>query len=431
MPGILVVGLQWGDEGKGKMIDILSENVHLIVRGQGGNNAGHTIVTNGQEFRFHLIPSGILHPNTHCMIGGGCIINPKVLLKEISSLEEKGITTLGRLFISPSAGVIFPFHILLDELEEDRKGKGSIGTTKNGIGPCYSGMVARHGIRMAEMSKPHLLQSKLEGILSQVNAYLQVFNKPPLSIDSIYDKYTQYGKSLKPYLSKTDSMVYSALKQDKNVLLEGANGTYLDITYGTYPYVTSSHTLAAGVACGAGVGPTHIDHTLGVLKAYTTRVGLGPLPTTLSKEEEPLFLSAEEAREIGTTTGRRRRIGWFDAVLARHAIGLNGTNSLALTKLDILDRLSSIKICTGYLIKGEKYSFPPALTDDWEHIVPIYEEHPGWNAPTSHINTKGDLPKEARSYIDRIEELLETPFSFISLGPARDQTIMLTKPLFK
>ena len=431
MPGILVVGLQWGDEGKGKMIDILSENAHLIVRGQGGNNAGHTIVTNGVEFRFHLIPSGILHPNTQCLIGGGCIINPKVLLEEISSLEKKGITTKGRLFVSPAAGVIFPFHILLDELEEERKGKGSIGTTKNGIGPCYSGMVARHGIRMAELTEPRLLKSKLKEILSQVNAFLQVFNKPPLSIDSIYDEYSQYGKSLKPYISKTDAKVYSTLKQDKNVLLEGANGTFLDITFGTYPYVTSSHTLAAGVVCGSGVGPTQIDHTLGVLKAYTTRVGLGPLPTTLSKEDEPLFLSAEDAREIGTTTGRRRRIGWFDAVLARHAIGLNGIDSLALTKLDILDHLSSIKLCTGYLIKGEKYSLPPALTDDWEHIEPIYEEHPGWETPTSHINNKSDLPKEAKRYIDRIEELCETPFSFISLGPARDQTIMLTKPLFK
>lgn len=426
MPGLLVVGLQWGDEGKGKMIDILSEKAHLIVRGQGGNNAGHTIVVDGSEFRFHLIPSGILHPNTRCLIGGGCIINPKVLLSEIASLEKSGISCKGRLFISPIAGVIFPFHILLDELEEERKGVSSIGTTKNGIGPCYSSMVARHGIRAAEITRPDILRRKLEEIIPR----LQVFNKPPLSIDALYDEYSQYGEQIKPYIAPNDALAYSALKTGDNVLLEGANGTFLDITFGTYPYVTSSHTLAAGVTCGAGLGPTDISHTLGVLKAYTTRVGLGPLPTSLSTEEERLFLKPEEAREIGTTTGRRRRMGWFDAVLARHAIGLNGVNSLALTKLDILDHLNSIKICTGYSLNGETLTTPPPLTADWERLTPIYEEHPGWNTPTSHIKAIEDLPKEAHAYIDRIEELCETPFSYLSLGPARDQTITLTPPLF-
>lgn len=431
MPGMLVVGLQWGDEGKGKMIDILSEKAHLIVRGQGGNNAGHTIVTKGHEFRFHLIPSGILHPNTLCVIGGGCVINPKALLQEISSLEQEGVVVKERLFISPVAAVIFPFHILLDVLEEERKGKDSIGTTKNGIGPCYSEAIARRGIRMAELAEPKILKSRLEESLPHINAYLAVFHKPPLSIDALYEEYVQYGKQLKPFISKTDSIVYSALKQDKNVLFEGANGAFLDVTFGTYPYVTSSHTLAAGVVCGSGVGPTRIDHTLGVLKAYTTRVGLGPLPTALTQKEASLFLSCEEAREIGTTTGRHRRIGWFDAVLARHAIGLDGVDSLALTKLDVLDHLSSIKICTGYLINGEKHTLPPILLNDWNQIEPIYEEHPGWSTPTAQIKKRRALPKEARSYIDRIETLCEVPLSFLSLGPDRDQLMTLSTPLFK
>lgn len=428
MPAIIVVGLQWGDEGKGKMIDILSQQAEFIVRSQGGHNAGHTLLTQGQEFKFHLIPSGILHAHTRCVIAGGTVIQPKALLEEINELQKRGVSVKDRLFISPSAHVIFPYHVLLDALLESLRGKEAIGTTQRGIGPCYTDASSRQGIRIAELIRPSALRRKLQTTLPHVNATLASFNKAPFSLEEIVAEYSGYGTKLSSFVAPAEEMIYDAIKQSRPVLFEGAHGTYLDITFGSYPFVTSSHTLAAGVACGAGVGPTRIDHTLGVLKAYTTRVGRGPLPTTLTSKEHALFLPPERAREVGTTTGRERRLGWFDAVLARHALGLSGVDSIALMKLDILDSLDSVKICTAYRLNKEKISLPPQTEEAWEEIEPVYEELPGWKKATSSIKKLKDLPKEARAYLDRIEELLKIPFSFVSLGPDREQTLVLHNP---
>ena len=390
MPAVIVVGTQWGDEGKGKMIDILSEQAKYVVRSQGGNNAGHTISVRGEEYRFHLIPSGILYPHTLCFIGGGVVLDPESFLQEVAGLESKGVKVKGRLFLSPYAHVVFSYHREIDRLQEKKKGANAIGTTGRGIGPCYTDKTARIGIRVCDLVDPAILRSVLKPVLQLKNAELQqLYQEPALDFDRLYEQYAAFGAKLLPFVTDVEQELAKALQNDETMLFEGAHGTFLDITFGTYPFVTSSSTLSAGICAGAGIGPTSIDHTLGVVKAYTTRVGNGPLPTALTPEEESKFLDHQQAREVGTTTGRKRRLAWFDAPLVRRSVQLNGVDSMAVTKLDVLDKLSEIKICTGYKLDGNELSYFPASSEVLGRVEPIYETHKGWLMPTHEAENAG------------------------------------------
>lgn len=424
MSSIAVIGMQWGDEGKGKVIDLLSENAHHIARAQGGNNAGHTIVAKGQEFRFHLVPSGILYPHTKCYIGGGTVIDPASLLTEIEGLKKHGVPNVKRLYISPYAHVVFPYHKLIDQLSEKLKGGSAVGTTGKGIGPCYTDKVSRCGIRIADLLNPDDFKTKLQAAVSQKNRELdKLYGHPPLEWEPIFEAYSKFALELASHVAPVEELLYEAAKKGEKILFEGAQGALLDITFGTYPFVTSSCTLSGGISAGLGLGPTKIDHTIGVTKAYTTRVGNGPLPTELTGEELSRFPDHNASREVGTTTGRKRRIGWFDAFLLRHTLCLNGADSLALTKLDILDDLDEIKICTGY----KKCKSFPATIEDLQHAQPIYESHPGWKKSTRDVKIYDDLPHNARAYIRRIEELCDAPVSLISTGPERERTLWLDR----
>ena len=421
---VAVIGMQWGDEGKGKVIDLLAEKADHIVRAQGGNNAGHTIVAKGQEFRFHLIPSGILYPHTQCYIGGGTVLDPESFLAEIDSLKKEKVNFEKRLFISQYVHVVFPYHKLFDRLSETSKGKSSLGTTGRGIGPCYADKINRIGIRIADLMLPDSFRKKLEAVLSVKNLELQkIYQQPALDLDVIFEKYQHFAEQLKPYVAPVEQFLYEATKKGEKILFEGAQGALLDVTFGTYPFVTSSCTLAGGVCSGSGFGPSMIQMSLGVAKAYTTRVGNGPLPTELQPEELTLFPDAFKAREIGTTTGRKRRIGWLDAFLLKHTVYLNGVDSLAFTKLDILDELDEIKICTGY--KG--FSSFPATTEELMYAVPSYEVHPGWKENTKDITVYENLPLNAKKYLQRIEELCGVPISILSVGPDREKTIWIDR----
>lgn len=424
MPSVIVVGAQWGDEGKGKIIDILTSKARHIVRAQGGNNAGHTILIGKEEYKLHLIPSGILHSHTQCYIGAGTVLDPEVLIQEIQSLESRGYDLKKRLWISPAAHVIFPYHKKIDLLLEKKKGERSIGTTGRGIGPCYADKANRLGIRIGELIRSDLFSTALKSVLILKNEELQLlYGAEPFSYDSILQEYNDYAKLLTPYVADFEYGISEAIKNNENVLFEGAQGTFLDITSGTYPFVTSSNTVAAGICVGAGIGPSHIHHTLGVVKAYTTRVGNGPLPSEV--EDNQTFLDHRQAREYGTTTGRKRRIGWFDAVLVKTAVRLNGLQSMALTKLDILDNISEIKICTGYYLHNQLVHNLPTIANDFALLKPVYETLPGWNTPTSAITEYDALPINAKNYLKRIEELCGIPISLISIGPGRENTIIL------
>jgi len=417
MSVIAVVGMQWGDEGKGRVIDLLSENADLIVRGQGGNNAGHTIQIDSKEYKFHLIPSGILYPSTVCIVGGGTVIDPKVILEEIRELESNEIDIRDRLYISEYAHVILPYHTLFDSLEEGRK-KDSIGTTKRGIGPCYTDKVRRTGIRMVDLINPESFKEKLKLNLTEKNEILQkIYNHDPLSLEEIFKEYSVYAEKLKKYVKTVELDIFNAIEEKKNILFEGAQGALLDNTFGTYPCVTSSCTLSSGLGSGIGVGPTKIDVTVGVLKAYATRVGNGIFPTSI--EDPKIFPTNMECREIGATTGRLRQLGWFDAVYAKFSCMINSIDKIAITKLDVLDSLDVIKICIGYKIDGSIYYHPLANFNDKQDIEPIYEEFKGWKTPTSSIRKYEDLPENAKIYLNRIEELCKTPIALISVGPER------------
>jgi adenylosuccinate synthase len=426
MSSIIVVGAQWGDEGKGKIIDILALSADFVVRSQGGNNAGHTISIDSKELRFHLIPSGILHSNTQCLIAGGTVIEPYSFLEEIDQLREQGIAFEGRLWLSAYAHVVFPYHKLLDKLYEKQKGDQAIGTTGKGIGPCYADRSNRIGLRVAEFIRPEILEIRLKNVLYSKNQELQeLFQQKPILLDSLLQDCNRLAKRLKPFVASVEESIAEALKTGKKVLFEGAHGTLLDNNFGSYPYVTSSSTLASGVAAGAGIGPTRINHVLGVVKTYTTRVGEGPLPTIFTEKEQKKFLQASQAREIGTTTGRTRRMGWFDACLVRYSARLNGLDSVALTKLDILDVLDEIKICTAYRLDGSILQTPPILTEDLARVEPIYEVLEGWKMDTSQMHSYEILPEKARQYLMRISELIGVPISMISLGPDRKKTLFL------
>jgi adenylosuccinate synthase len=420
----ILVGGQWGDEGKGKIIDLLSENANMVIRSQGGNNAGHTVVNAGQEFRFHLIPSGILYPNTTCVIGNGVVLDPRVLLEEMEQVRSRGIST-DRLVISDRAHLIMPWHPIFDKLEEEQRGDDRLGTTWRGIGPAYADKIRRIGFRAGDLLKPRFLEKKLGFVLNKIkNPVLQqLYHVPPLDPQAVLAEYTAYGERLAPHIKDIFPIVQDSLRRRHRILLEGAQGSMLDLDFGTYPYVTSSSPTAGGALTGSGIPPTAVDLTMGVFKAYTTRVGYGPMPTELNDA------LGEQIREIGveygTTTGRARRVGWFDAAVARYSVALNGIGSIALTKLDVLGDFDPIRICTGYLNKGELQSFPMSNISHLKHAEPVYETLPGWRSSIADVRRPDDLPMAARRYIDRLAELSGAPIDIVSVGPSRDQTIWM------
>lgn len=422
MSNIVIVGAQWGDEGKGKIIDILARDADYIVRFQGGNNAGHTVVLDDSEFIFHLIPSGILHKNAVCIIGNGVVVDPKALLSEIKMLRSKGINVDGRLFVSEEAHVIFGYHQMLDALKESRKGK--IGTTKRGIGPCYADKVSRCGIRMQELLDAKTLKEKLKINIDEKNKVCRALYKfKGFNFNEVYKEYAYYGRQIKKYVTNTTLLLNRAIKAKKRILFEGAQGTLLDIDHGTYPYVTSSNATAGGACTGAGVGPSRIDKVIGVVKAYTTRVGEGPFPTEFGPELMERI--RRKGKEYGATTGRPRRCGWFDAVIGRYSVMVNGIDELVITKLDVLDDLDTIKVCVGYKYKGSIYREFPTNMGIIGDCEPVYETHKGWREDTSNVLKFKDLPQNAKKYINRLEELLGSKVSMVSTGSKRDQVINL------
>lgn len=427
MPATVVVGAQWGDEGKGKIIDLLTRDSDIIVRFQGGNNAGHTVVIDKKEFILHLIPSGILHKDKICIIGNGVVINPKALLDEIDTLNKKGIDVDERLFISNSCHIIFPYHWKLDQLKEEKKGRGKIGTTKKGIGPCYADKAARSGIRLSDMLDDDIFKSKLKNNIDEKNEILnKVYDFKGFSFDDIYSEYAGYRDRIKKYATDTVSMVNKALNENKRLLFEGAQGTFLDVDFGTYPYVTSSNATAGGACIGCGISPSRIDKVIGVVKAYTTRVGEGPFPTQFP--DELMSKIRKKGKEFGATTGRPRRCGWFDAVLVRHAVMINDLKEVCVTKLDVLDDLSSLKICTGYEYKGKRLDNLPQTAEVFSGVKPIYEGLPGWRSETEEIRDYKDLPENAKKYLARISEFINSKVTIVSVGSEREQTIRRGTP---
>lgn len=419
MPNTVIVGAQWGDEGKGKVIDIFAAKADYVVRYQGGNNAGHTVVIGKDSFVLHLIPSGILHKGKVCIIGNGVVVDPKALLEEIGTLEKEGISVNGRLFISEEAHVIFPYHKVLDELKEQKLKK--IGTTKKGIGPCYADKVARSGIRMIDLLEEDTLKEKLQHNLEEKNAILtRIYNTGGFSFDSLYGEYLDYGKKIKKYICNTKQILNDAIKKKKRVLFEGAQGTLLDVDYGTYPFVTSSNSTAGGASTGTGVGPTKIDKVIGVVKAYTTRVGEGPFPTEFTPDLMEKI--RQKGKEFGATTGRPRRCGWFDSLVVRHSVMINGIDEVVVTKLDVLDDLDSIKICTGYRFGGKAYADFPSSIKVLAGCEPVYEELPGWKKDTTRVTSYSKLPLNAKNYLKRMQTLLKTKIVLISVGSERSQT---------
>jgi len=420
---IVIVGGQWGDEGKGKIIDLLAEKAKIVARFSGGDNAGHTVINPYGEFRLHLIPSGIFNPQAICIIGNGVVINPAVLLGEIDDLRNHGVDT-SRLFISDRAHLIMPYHTLLDALEEERRSKGALGTTRRGIGPAFADKVARLGIRAGDLLDKDTFWGRLSAALEFKNIILtKVYQVSPLSLKEIYDQYCHYGEQLAPFIRETSSIIREAATKGEFVLLEGAQGALLDTDFGTYPYVTSSSPLAGAGCIGAGLGPRQIDRVVGVFKAYSTRVGAGPMPTEL-KDETGDFIR-EKAHEYGATTGRPRRCGWFDAVAGRFSVQINGLSDVALTHLDIYDGFPSIKICTAYKFNGDVLTSFPRDVAILEKCQPIYEELDGWQETISGIRNFKKLPVRAHNYISRLEDLLSCPINLVSVGPERRQIILV------
>jgi adenylosuccinate synthase len=424
MPVVAVIGGQWGDEGKGKIVDLLAQEADVIVRFSGGDNAGHTVMNPQGDFRLHLVPSGIFSPDAVCILGNGVVINPDKLLDEIDQLQEHGVDT-SRLFISDRAHLIMPYHILFDGLEEESRGGKAIGTTRKGIGPAFADKVARSGIRAGDLLDREVLLERLRLVVDHKNTILtRVYGVDPLSLDDVYDQYCRYGERLAPHIRDTSVMLWEAVDRGAAVLLEGAQGTLLDPDFGTYPYNTSSSPLAAGACLGAGLSPTVLNGIIAVFKAYCTRVGSGPMPTEI--EDETGQIIRERAHEYGTTTGRPRRCGWFDGVAARFSARINGFTGVAITRLDVLDTLPLLKICVGYQLDGDSISNFPGSAASLERCQPVYEELPGWQADTSGIRHYEDLPGEARQYLSRLEELISCPIKLVSVGQRREQTVMVS-----
>jgi len=418
----ILVGGQWGDEGKGKVIDLLADRVEMVVRSQGGNNAGHTVVNEGREFKFHLIPSGILYPQTACVIGHGVVVDPKAFLAELDHVQERGVTT-DNLVISDRAHMVMPYHPTLDQLGEQQRGDDRLGTTWRGIGPTYEDKVRRIGFRVGDLQKPKFLEKKLHFVLRLKNETLtRLYGAEAYDERAILDEYIGYAERLDRYIRDIYPLVQGAIARDERILLEGAQGVMLDLDLGTYPYVTSSSPTAGGALTGSGIPPSRITKTVGVFKAYTTRVGYGPFPTELTDGLGEYI--REVGAEFGTTTGRARRVGWFDAAVARYSVNTNGIDSIVLTKLDVLDNLDSIKICTGYVWRGEEWDHPMANISHLKHCEPQYIEMPGWKSPTRECRSFDDLPRECRDYVQRLEEVCAAPVDVISVGPDREQTIV-------
>ena len=425
MAGYVVVGTQWGDEGKGKMIDVIAEKADLIVRYQGGNNAGHTVVVGNEKFVLHLIPSGVLNGNGDCIIGPGVVVDPKVLLEEIKLLEEKGINTK-KLYISDRAHIIMPYHITIDEVKESLRGKNAIGTTKRGIGPCYGDKISRVGIRASDMLDIEYFKQRLQENVNEKNMFFEkVYGRKSLDFNEILSEYEGYIAKLKHRIIDSFPVIHKALEEDKLVLFEGAQAAMLDIDYGTYPYVTSSSPTVGGAIVGSGVPFTAINKTIGVMKAYTTRVGAGPYPTEL--EDEMGKSLRKNGGEYGATTGRPRRCGWFDGVVGRYAVRLNGLTDVALTKIDVLTGIEKIKVAVGYEIDGKRYDSVPASLNKLAQARPIYEEIDGWKEDITKITNYNDLPGNAKRYIKRLEEIIGTKISMVSVGPERSQNIYINE----
>ena len=423
MPAVVLLGAQWGDEGKGKATDLLGEAVDYVVRYQGGNNAGHTVVIKDQKYALHLLPSGILSPNVVPVIGNGVVIDPAVLLQEIKDLSERGINT-SKLKISTNAHLITPYHRTIDKVSERFLGKSKIGTTGRGIGPAYADKINRIGIRVQDLFDPSILKQKIEAALHDKNQILiKVFNRKGITVEEVLSEYLGYADILKPYVADTALLLDQALKAGKTVLLEGSQGTLLDVDHGTYPFVTSSNPTAGGASTGSGIGPTKITRVIGILKAYTTRVGSGPFPTEL------LDADGEALRkiggEVGTTTGRNRRCGWFDAPIARYAVRINGLTDFFLTKLDVLTGWEKIPVCVAYDVDGTRVEELPASQSDFHHAKPIYEYLPGWSEDISKAKSINDLPKNAKAYVEYLEKISGAPISAIGVGPGRDETIVV------
>jgi adenylosuccinate synthase len=428
MTNIAIIGAQWGDEGKGKIVDLFTQDADIVVRFQGGNNAGHTLVVDGKKTVLHLIPSGALHPNKLCVIGNGVVVDPKVLLDEIAELKQNDCLLDDSLLrISDEAHLIMPYHKAIDLARERLRGKGKIGTTGRGIGPAYEDKVARVGIRFIDFLEEETFKAKLRHNIDEKNIYLKaILKEKPLDFKTIHDGYVVYREKLKAYVTNTTLLLDREIRAGKRVLFEGAQGTLLDVDHGTYPYVTSSSTVTGGACSGAGVGPQHIHQVIGISKAYTTRVGSGPFPTELHGPEGEKL--KREGVEFGATTGRPRRCGWFDAVGVRHAVRVNGITGLALTKLDVLTGFKKIPICVAYQSGSETYREFSASTRVMERAEPVLEEIEGWDKPLTGVRKFSDLPANAQKYVRRIEEVLETQVILVSVGPGREQTVMLKNP---
>ncbi|MFP4176705.1 MAG: adenylosuccinate synthase [Planctomycetota bacterium] len=419
---VLVVGLQWGDEGKGKVIDVLTDRHEAVVRFQGGANAGHTVKVGDQTFILHLIPSGILHENKLCVIGNGLVVDPECLLTEIEELEDRGIPVSDQLVISDRAHVVMPYHKMLDGLHEELLGDDKIETTQRGIGPCYSDKAARTGIRFCELLEPDTLRERLESALEVKNRELEsIYGVEPLDIEEVYEQFCEYAERLEPFVDDTVRLMHELGRQNRSILFEGAQGTMLDINYGTYPFVTSSNVCAGGATVGTGLPPSRIDRVLGIVKAYCSRVGGGPFPTEQDNEIGETL--RELGDEYGSTTGRPRRCGWLDAVALRHTVAINGVSGISLMLLDVLSEFETIKVCTGYRIDGEKVDSFPASVRQVERLDPIYEEFEGWKCDITGARTMDDLPAEARQYIAAVEQLIGVNVEMVSVGPGRRQMV--------
>lgn len=421
MPGIALVGTQWGDEGKGKVTDLLAGHTDVVVRYQGGNNAGHTVVVGGERYALHLVPTGVLYPGCTPVIGPGVVVDPQVLIEELDALAARGIDTT-RLLVSNNAHLIMPYHLELDRVTERRLGRNRLGTTKRGIGPAYADKAARIGLRVQDLLDPKIFAAKLEVALKEKNLLLtRVYGRLPFKSAQIEEEYHAYAERLAPHIADTTRFLHEALDAGRTVLFEGAQATMLDLDHGTYPFVTSSNPIAGGACTGAGVGPRDITRIIGVAKAYCTRVGSGPFPSEADPHDADILVEA--GAEYGTTTGRKRRCGWFDAVIARYAARLNTLTELVITKLDVLGAFETIKVCVAYEYEGERYEdFPPNQTI-FNKCTPVYEELPGWSSDLSGARNAGDLPKQARAYLEALEDMAGTPISWVSVGPGREQIV--------
>jgi adenylosuccinate synthase len=421
----ILIGAQWGDEGKGKIIDLLARKSDIIVRYQGGNNAGHTVKFDDEKFVLHLIPSGILHPEKVCVIGNGVVLDPKAFFEEVDMLQSKGVNVKGRLWISDAAHILFPYHRLMDQLKEEASAKkGMIGTTKKGIGPCYADKMARLGIRVADLKNLNSFKDRLASVLAEKNAVLKkIYHYQGLSFGKLFKEYSSYRKRLLEFTLDTPNYLYEASRKGKSILFEGAQGTMLDVDHGTYPFVTSSNASVGGAITGSGVSPTLIDRVIGVIKAYTTRVGEGPFPTQFP--DKLMKQIQKKGEEFGSTTGRPRRCGWFDAVIARHAVRINGLDEMAVMKLDVLSGLSEIKIGVAYKLGGKTIENYPTSTEEFMRCQPVYETMKGWQEDLSQVKSWKELPANAKKYLKRLEELFSTPIKIISVGSKRAQTIFL------